>query len=62
MSRDLKRRGFKFMGSITVYSHLQSCGIINDHLPGCFRWEEGLGNCVWAEHDDELPADQEVTP
>ncbi len=31
VSRDLKKRGFKYLGSITVYSHLQACGIINDH-------------------------------
>ena len=31
VSRDLKKRGFKYLGSVTVYSHLQACGIINDH-------------------------------
>ena len=35
ISRDLKRRGFKFVGAITVYSHLQACGIINDHASDC---------------------------
>lgn len=35
ISRDLKRRGFKFVGPITVYSHLQACGIINDHDRDC---------------------------
>ena len=35
VSRDLKRRGFKYLGSITVYSHLQACGIINDHGQDC---------------------------
>ena len=40
ISKDLKRRGFKYMGSITVYSHLQACGMINDHDPACFRCEE----------------------
>lgn len=37
---DLKRRGLRFMGSVTVYSHLQACGIINDHSAECFRREE----------------------
>lgn len=37
ISKDLKKRGFKFLGSITVYSHLQACGIINDHVKECFR-------------------------
>ena len=35
ISRDLKRRGFKYLGSITVYSHLQACGMINDHSQDC---------------------------
>lgn len=38
--RDLKKRGFKYLGSVTVYSHLQACGIINDHGEGCFRYRE----------------------
>lgn len=35
ISKDLKKRGFKYMGKITVYSHLQACGIINDHGSDC---------------------------
>ena len=35
ISRDLKKRGFKYVGAITIYSHLQACGIINDHDEGC---------------------------
>jgi DNA-3-methyladenine glycosylase I len=35
ISRDLKARGFSYLGSVTVYSHLQACGIINDHCEGC---------------------------
>lgn len=37
VSKDLKARGFKFLGSTTVYAHLQATGIINDHLVSCFR-------------------------
>lgn len=37
VSRDLKARGFKFLGSVVVYSHLQACGIINDHDADCPR-------------------------
>ncbi len=37
ISRDLKKRGFQFVGPITVYSHLQACGIINDHDRDCPR-------------------------
>lgn len=35
ISRDLKRRGFKYVGPVTIYSHLQACGIINDHDEDC---------------------------
>ena len=35
IAADLKKRGFKYLGSITVYSHLQSCGIVNDHGKNC---------------------------
>jgi DNA-3-methyladenine glycosylase I len=37
ISRDLKRRGFKFVGSTVVYSHMQATGMVNDHLVTCFR-------------------------
>ncbi|MDO4297882.1 MAG: DNA-3-methyladenine glycosylase I [Lachnospiraceae bacterium] len=40
ISRDLKKRGFKYLGSITVFSHLQACGIINDHSPQCYMYEK----------------------
>ena len=39
ISKDLKKRGFKYLGSITVYSHLQACGIINDHGDECPCYE-----------------------
>lgn len=44
ISKDLKKRGFKYMGSITVYSHLQACGIINDHIETCFRYRYIIEN------------------
>ncbi len=40
ISKDLKKRGFKYLGSVTVYSHLQAAGIINDHIEGCFRYKD----------------------
>lgn len=40
VSKDLKARGFKFMGSTIVYAHLQATGIINDHITSCFRYNE----------------------
>ena len=39
ISKDLKRRGFKYVGAITIYSHLQACGIINDHDIDCDCYE-----------------------
>lgn len=44
ISADLKKRGFKYLGSITVYSHLQACGIINDHHKDCFMYPIILAN------------------
>jgi len=40
ISLDLKKRGFKFVGSTIVYAHLQACGLVNDHLITCFRHKE----------------------
>lgn len=37
IAKDLKQRGFKFLGSTVVYAHLQATGLVNDHLLGCFR-------------------------
>ncbi len=43
VSRDLKKRGFRFMGPTIVYAHLQATGVVNDHLVSCFRYGEILG-------------------
>ncbi len=40
ISKDLKARGFKFVGSTVVYSHMQATGMVNDHLVTCFRYRE----------------------
>jgi DNA-3-methyladenine glycosylase I len=37
LSRDLKRRGFRFVGPTTVYAYLQAAGLVDDHVYGCFR-------------------------
>lgn len=42
LSRDLKSRGFKFVGSTIIYAHMQAIGLVNDHLVGCFRRDECL--------------------
>ena len=40
MSKELRKRGWKFVGPTTCYSFMQSMGIVNDHHPGCFRFNE----------------------
>ncbi|MGC1242805.1 MAG: DNA-3-methyladenine glycosylase I [Chryseosolibacter sp.] len=39
LSKDLIRRGFKFVGSTVVYAHMQACGLVNDHLVDCWRYK-----------------------
>ena len=40
LSKDLKQRGFKFLGSTIVYAHMQAAGLVNDHLVHCYRHAE----------------------
>lgn len=40
LSKDLKKRGFKFVGSTVMYAHMQAVGMINDHVVSCFRYSE----------------------
>lgn len=40
IAKDMKQRGFKFLGSTVIYAHLQATGLVNDHLVGCFRHAE----------------------
>ncbi|MCE4565684.1 DNA-3-methyladenine glycosylase I [Maribellus sp. CM-23] len=40
ISADLKKRGFKFVGSTVIYAHMQATGMVNDHLTNCFRYKE----------------------
>jgi DNA-3-methyladenine glycosylase I len=39
LSKDLKARGFKFVGSTIVYAHMQAVGMVNDHMMTCFRYK-----------------------
>lgn len=60
IAKSLKRRGFKYMGSVILYSHLQAIGIINDHHPLCFRYRQLLGeNTVVV---DDLPSQEGAPP
>ncbi|MEM6640202.1 MAG: DNA-3-methyladenine glycosylase I [Pseudomonadota bacterium] len=46
LSKDLKKRGFKFVGSTIMYAHMQATGLVNDHVVGCYRYDavSALGN------------------
>ena len=37
LSKDLKKRGFRFVGSTIIYAHMQATGLVNDHVTSCFR-------------------------
>ena len=40
ISKDLKKRGFKFVGSTVIYAHMQATGMVNDHVKDCYRYDE----------------------
>jgi len=40
LSKDLKKRGFKFVGSTVIYAHMQATGMVNDHTTDCFKYNE----------------------
>jgi DNA-3-methyladenine glycosylase I len=40
MSKELKRRGFRFVGPTVCYAFMQACGLVNDHVTSCFRWKD----------------------
>jgi DNA-3-methyladenine glycosylase I len=52
MSRELKAAGFTFCGPTIVYAFMEACGLVNDHLAGCFRREE----CAALARDARVPA------
>lgn len=43
LSKDLKKRGFKFVGTTIMYAHMQACGLVNDHTTDCYRYKEVQG-------------------
>lgn len=44
LSKDMKKRGFTFLGSRIIYAHIQALGLVNDHLKTCFRYKEIIKN------------------
>ena len=61
IGRELKKRGFKYIGPITIYSHLQACGVINDHarVCPCFDHINNMNPVVALPPDDEVGLTQE---
>lgn len=53
IAQDLKRRGLRFVGPVTVYAHMQSCGLINDHLETCPRFRQ-----LTEQYDTETVEDE----
>ena len=53
MRKDLQKRGFKFVGTTICYAFMQAVGMVNDHVVGCFRYEE-LKNK--SEHNESVGA------
>lgn len=49
ISKELKKRGFKYLGTITIYSHMQACGMINDHDRNCACYRKIVNNYPTAE-------------
>jgi DNA-3-methyladenine glycosylase I len=47
ISKDLKKRGFRFVGSTIIYAHLQATGVVNDHLVGCHRHPDNQKASTW---------------
>ncbi len=43
LSKDLAKRGFRFVGTTIVYAYMQAVGLVNDHTTDCFRWREVQG-------------------
>lgn len=49
-SKDLKKRGFKFVGSTTIYAHMQACGMVNDHSVDCYKRKQ-----IIEQYNQETP-------
>lgn len=68
IAKDLKRRGLKFIGSVTVYAHLQAAGLVNDHFKSCFRYQQLVDCCDTVVVDEffdsvnAVPLSNGVTP
>lgn len=48
LSKDLKKMGFKFVGSTTIYAFMQAVGMVNDHITSCFKYKEMLADSIVA--------------
>jgi len=48
LSKDLKQRGFSFVGPTVAYAYMQAAGLVNDHLVSCFRYQQILTEVAYA--------------
>jgi DNA-3-methyladenine glycosylase I len=51
LSKDLRNRGFTFVGSTIIYAFMQAVGMVNDHVTSCFRWSRTAGSPRWRRSD-----------
>lgn len=62
MSKSLKQRGFKFVGTTICYAFMQAVGMVNDHLMSCFRYQEFTGNrSIISENEIETPESRKIS-
>ncbi|OJW68943.1 MAG: DNA-3-methyladenine glycosylase [Candidatus Amoebophilus sp. 36-38] len=55
IAKDMKQKGFKFVGTTSIYAYMQSAGLVNDHLINCFRYQELVNNTNRTSTKDCLP-------
>ncbi len=61
ISRELKKRGFRFVGSTIIYAYLQAVGVINDHTVDCFRYPAKTPDLLWREKAQGVKASAKPT-
>ena len=60
IAKELKKRGFAYLGAVTVYSFLQAAGVINDHGAACPLRAKILASCAWREEDDDWEGQKDI--
>ena len=57
LSKDLIKRGFKFVGSTVIYAHMQACGLINDHLLSCWKYPRSFRRSIATRRTGPAPGE-----